>query len=244
MGRDPPPGPGSSCSNLLEPVPERSWGPGICGSGMRHAHREERPQALETRGGSRMLLLPSQPRGTRGVGQREDNSCSKESEMRLLFFCLVLHINLTLPLRQSSRTSQTLAPSKRRKFKKLSCSTRVGLPKLINRSEVSEGRERRGNTGLIPRRAAGRETGLEQAGKKQIPCEPDRPLGKWGRPSPLGREASALQGGTSAGTVQTPGACEESPAHGRRADAAGEEAGAHPAAEETSGLGFGFCFGS
>jgi len=73
--------------------------------------------------------------------------------MRLLCFCLVLHINLTLPLRQSLRTSQTLTSSKRRKFKKLSCSSRVGLLKLVNMNEVREGQERRGSMGLILHRA-------------------------------------------------------------------------------------------
>lgn len=166
------------------------------------------PRRLQKGMAAWMLFLSSQAWGRRGFEGREDNSCSKGSKMRLLFFCLVLHINLTLPLRQSSRAAQTLTSSKRRKFKK---------PKPFYQSQSPEAYKHEqgwSGAGEIGKRCpdpVGRETkpdcwrGPGQAGKREIPGS-QACLGGEGSSEPSG-EGDLSPAGTGhipAGIVQTP----------------------------------------
>lgn len=115
----------------------------------------------------------------------------RREKNEMIIFCLILHVKLTLPLRRSSRTSQTLTSSKRRKFKNLSRSTRVGLLKLINTSEVGEGRERWG-TGPDPARGktGGTRGSCCRASREKANPRPGRGgkgcLGRKGESEPFG----------------------------------------------------------
>lgn len=129
----------------------------------------------------------------------------RREKNEMIIFCLILHVKLTLPLRQSSRTSQTLTSSKRRKFKNLSRSSRVGLLKLINTSEVGEGQE---GWGMGPDPARGKTGETRGSREKANPSQAGEERGIRGGKgslSPLGRAASNRRAHGSQGNVGSEG---------------------------------------